>query len=64
MNALWVDFLLVKRDTHISRVHRRQPAQQWSTCTAEVRSPDSADDRQHVRRLHTAAVAAAVGSWH
>jgi len=64
MNALWVDFLLVKGDTRIVGVHRRQAAQQWPTCRSEVRTPDSAADRQHVRRSHMAAVvvvAAAAG---
>jgi len=58
MNALWVDFLLVKGDTRIVGVHRRQAAQQWPTCRSEVRTPDSAADLQHVRRSHMAAVVA------
>jgi len=59
LNALWVDFLLVKADTRFVGVHCRQPAQQRPTCRSEVRTPDSAADRQHVRRSHMAAVVAA-----
>jgi len=70
MNALWVGFLLVKGDTCMAGVHRRPPAEQW--LSSEVRSPDSAADREHVAAaavvvVVVAAVAAdddGAGAWH
>jgi len=68
MNALWVDFLLVKGDTRMAEVHRRPPAQQRPTRGSEVRCPD----REHVAAVVVVVAAAAAaaddddgaGAWH
>ena len=51
-------------------VHRRPPAEQWLSCRSEVRSPDSAADREHVASVVVVVAAAAAddddgaGAWH
>ena len=59
---------MVKGDTCMAGVHWRPPAEQW--LSSEVRSPDSAADREHVAAVVVVVVAAVAadddgaGAWH